>query len=56
MHQSCEIIGIAISINKKTECEIYKVLSKLVDTSPVIDFGNSDCMSHCESHFLKLNF
>ncbi len=54
MHKASEIIGIAISINQKKECELYKLLSKIDGFSPIPGIGNSDCKNKCESHFLAI--
>jgi Uri superfamily endonuclease len=54
MHKASEIIGIAIAINQKKECELYKLLSKIDEFLPIPGIGNSDCNNECESHFLKL--
>ena len=54
MHKASDILGIAVSINQKKECEIYQTINKLNEFSPILGFGNSDCKNKCESHFLKL--
>ncbi len=54
MSKASDILGIAVSINQKKECEIYQTINKLNEFSPIQGFGNSDCKNKCESHFLKL--
>jgi len=54
MHRASETIGIAISINQKNECNLYKLLSKIDEFSPIPGIGNSDCINECGSHFLKI--
>lgn len=50
----CYIEGIAVSINRKAECELSQSLNKLPETTPVFGFGNSDCKQHCPAHLYKL--
>ena len=54
MHKASEIVGIAVSINQKEECEINQILSGLECFVPINGIGNSDCKENCESHFLKV--
>ena len=55
MHEDCNILGIAISINKRTECSMLQSLKNIDEFSPVLGFGNSDCKNNCQSHFLKFS-
>jgi len=53
MSEFSSIEGIAVSLNKRTECEIAQQLSKFETIISIEGFGNSDCKS-CSSHFFKL--
>ena len=54
MHEASEIVGIAVSINQKKECEFNQFLSSFEYFVPIYGIGNSDCQKNCESHFLKV--
>ena len=53
MSQYSSVEGIGISIDKRSECEISHVFSRMESIIPIKGFGNSDCDT-CKSHFFKI--